>query len=113
MHELSIVQSILEIADSEVRKVQAHKVDQIDLDIGRLAGIEMDALYFAWDACVPETVLADAKRVVHHIPAKARCSDCAVEFETADYFAQCPNCDEYMTELIQGQELIVRQLLVS
>ncbi|MBT8220408.1 MAG: hydrogenase maturation nickel metallochaperone HypA [Bacteroidia bacterium] len=113
MHELSIVQNILEIANNEVKKVNAHKVDQIDLQIGYLAGVEMDALLFAWNACVPETVLANAERIIHLVPAKAKCTNCKAEFETEDYFAQCPDCNEYLTELIQGKELKIKQLVVS
>ena len=113
MHELSIVQNILEIAITEVKKVNAARVDQIDLDIGQLAGVEMDALLFAWNTCVPETVLANAERIIHHIPARAKCTNCKVEFETEDYFAQCPDCNEYLTELVQGKELKIKQLVIS
>ena len=113
MHELSIVQNILEIANHEVTKAKASQVNQIDLNIGMLSGVEMDALLFAWKACVPNTVLAKAKRVINRIPAKAKCVSCKHEFETNDFFAQCPACQEYLTELIQGKELIVKSLVVS
>ena len=46
MHELSIVLGIVDIADEQVRKAHARKVDSIDLDVGTLAGIEMEALDF-------------------------------------------------------------------
>ncbi len=113
MHELSIVQNILDIANLEVTKVKAGKVDQIDLEIGILSGIEMDALLFAWEACVPNTILATAKRNINRIPAKAKCTACKTIFETGDHFAQCPDCGDYLTELIQGKELKIKQLVVS
>ena len=113
MHELSIVQNILEIANQEVKKVGANRVDQIDLDIGTLSGVETDALIFAWDACVPNTVLAKAKRKINFIEAAAKCEDCNHEFSTDDYFAQCPACGNYMTELIRGKELKIKALVVS
>lgn len=113
MHELSIVQNILEIADQEVKKAKAGKVDNIDLVIGMLSGIEMDAFLFAWDACVPNTILATAQRNINRVSAKAKCLVCNYIFETDDYFAQCPECGDYLTELIQGKELQIKSLVVS
>ena len=113
MHELSIVQNILEIANQEVSKAKASKVEEINLDIGMLSGVEMDALLFAWKACVPNTVLENAKRAINRISATAQCAACLHEFETEDYFAQCPACGDYLTELIKGKELKIKSLVVS
>ena len=113
MHELSIVQNILEIASQEMTKAKANKVDQIDLDIGILSGIEMDAFLFAWDSCLSNTILATAKRNINRISAVAKCSTCSHVFETEDYFAPCPDCGEYLTTLIQGKELKIKSLVVS
>ena len=88
-------------------------MDEIDLDIGTLSGVEMDALLFAWEACIPETVLAKAIRKINKIAAIAKCVSCQHEFETEDYFAQCPDCGDYLTELVQGKELKIRSLVVS
>ena len=112
MHELSIVQSIIGIAEEQARKAGAQTVDAIELEIGDLAGIEWDALDFAWQAGVPHTVLANAERIIHRIPARARCSDCQNEFELPEWFAACPHCGETFSELIQGRELRVKSLVV-
>ena len=113
MHELSIVQSIIGIAEEQVRKANAKTVDAIELEIGALAGIEWEALDFAWQAGVPHTVLAHATRSIHRIPARTRCSACALEFESAEWFAPCPDCGEILGDLIQGRELRVKTLVVS
>ena len=112
MHELSIVQSIIGIAEEQARKAGAQTVDAIELEIGDLAGIEWDALDFAWQAGVPHTVLANAERIIHRIPARARCSNCQNEFELPEWFAACPHCGETFSELIQGRELRVKSLVV-
>ena len=113
MHELSIVHHILEIATQEVKKANAVSVDQIDLDIGVLSGIEMEALLFAWDACVPNTVLSGAKRQINRIPATSQCLVCQHEFEVNDHFAPCPLCGDYQTELLRGKELKIKSLVVE
>jgi hydrogenase nickel incorporation protein HypA/HybF len=110
MHELSVVLSIVDIAEEEVKKHQAHHVDSIDLDIGVMAGIEFDALNFAWDAAVRNTVLDGAARHINVLEAKARCMDCGCVFEVSDRFQPCPACHDYFTEFLQGKELKVKSL---
>ena len=113
MHELSIVLSIVETAEEQVRKHAASRVESIELEIGDLAGVEPDALYFAWEAAVPETVLSGAARKVTEVPAKAKCMDCSHEFPTDQLYSACPKCGEYFTELIQGRELKIRTMTLS
>lgn len=113
MHELSIVLSIIDIAEEQTRKAGASKVDRIDLEIGLLAGVEFDALDFAWDAGVQNTVLQGAERYVHKIPARARCMDCGHLFDIEQLFEACPACGQYLTEVVQGRELRVKSLEVS
>lgn len=113
MHELSIVMGIVEIAEEQMKKENAHRIEQIELDIGTMAGIEFEALDFAWDAGVRNTVLSDAERHINRIEAKARCLDCGTEYIVHEPFQQCPACDGYMNEFMQGKELRVKSLVVS
>jgi hydrogenase nickel incorporation protein HypA/HybF len=113
MHELSLVLSIVEIADEQARSHAAHQVESIELEIGTLAGVEMDALIFAWEAAVPGTILEHAERIIHHLPARARCMDCGSTYEVQQFFEACPSCGQYLSELLQGKELRVKSLVVS
>ena len=110
MHELSIVLSIIETAEEQVRKHRAHRVESIDLAIGDLAGIERPALDFAWEAAAPDTVLSNAQRKIFAIPARARCMDCGYEFPVQELYEACPQCREYLTEIIQGRELKIQSM---
>ncbi len=113
MHELSIVLSIVDIAEEQTRKAGARQVDRIDLEIGALSGVELDALDFAWDVGVKYTMLQHAERHIHTIPARARCMDCGHEFSILQLYEACPACGQYLNEVIQGKELRVRSLEVS
>ncbi len=113
MHELSIVMSIVDIAEEQVRQHQAKLVESIDLDIGSLASIEMEALNFAWQSAVKQTVLSGAERRINHIQARARCLECDHEHEVASLFEACPRCGSIFSELLQGKELRVRSLVVA
>jgi len=113
MHELSIVLGIIDIAEQETKKAKAQKVDKIELEIGDLAGVEIDALEFAWSSAVKNTSLASAKRKIHHVPALAKCLDCNNHFTLNSNYDSCPECGSYFRDIIQGKELRVKSLIVS
>lgn len=110
MHELSIVLSIVDAAREQTEAHHANRVERIKLEIGTLAGIEPDALEFAWQAAVPDTVLEGAQRDINYIQACARCAGCGHQFEVKDLFEPCPQCGEYFNELVSGKELKIKSL---
>lgn len=112
MHELSLVQSIVDIAEEEVKKRGAHTVDSIELEIGTQAGVEFDALDFAWDVGVRSTILQHAQRTIDKIQAIARCP-CGCEYPVMEPFQPCPACHELLVEYLQGKELKVKSLVIS
>lgn len=113
MHELSIAEQILEISTEYAEREGVSAVREIELEIGTLSGIEIDALTFALEVVTKNTVLHEAKVTIIDIPAKARCLACGGEFPLEDFFSPCPSCGAFESETLQGQELRVRSLLVD
>ena len=113
MHELSIAMGIVDIAAKETSKAKANKVDLIVLEIGTLAGIELDALNFVWSSAVKNTVLENAIKKINIIHGEAKCSDCNTIFKLDNIYDACPNCNSYLKDIIKGKELIVKSLEVS
>ena len=113
MHELSIALGIVKIAEEESRKANAKAVKSIELEIGTMAGIEMDSLDFAWPVAVKDTVLENAKREIDLIPAKAKCLECQTEYDLEHTFDVCPSCNSYFKDIYQGKELRVKALEVE
>lgn len=113
MHELSIAMGIVDIAQKEIDKVNARKVDLIVLEIGTLAGIEFDALDFVWQSAVKGTVLEHAVKKINVIHGEARCSDCETVFKLDNIYDSCPKCKSYLKHIIKGKELLVKSLEVS
>lgn len=112
MHELSVVMSIIEIAAKEAGKANAHAIEEIELEIGTLAGIEMDAFDFAWQQAVKDTVLEHAERKINHVAGEAQCMDCGNKFSIEDYYDACPACNSHLHSILQGKELRVKSLIV-
>ena len=113
MHEMSIVASIVDIAEDEARKANAKKITELELDIGTISGIEFEALNFAFIALKPKTMLKDAEIKINTIQAISKCLKCDNEFETENVFTLCPECDSYETMVLQGKEMKVKSILVD
>jgi hydrogenase nickel incorporation protein HypA/HybF len=113
MHELSIVMSIVETAEEKVKENHAHTVESIDLVIGDLAGVDSQALDFAWEKAVKNTVLQAAKRNIIHVPARAKCMECDCEFEISELHAECPLCGEHLLQIVQGKEIQIKSMVLN
>jgi len=113
MHELSIAMNIVEIAEEESKKAGAVKVNEIELEIGKMSGIVIEALDFALMEAKKNSVLSNAKITINNIPAKAKCLDCDHEFDVEELFTPCPKCNSFKNEIIQGKELKVKRLIAE
>jgi hydrogenase nickel incorporation protein HypA/HybF len=113
MHELSIVMSIIEIAESEINKAGGGIAEEIELDIGKLSTIEMEAFDFAWQQAIRGTLLEDVKLHVNRIEGKANCPDCNIEFEIENLYDSCPVCGGYLSQILQGKELKVKTITID
>lgn len=113
MHEMSIVTSILQIVEDQALAAGARVINSIELDVGQLAGIEVDSLQFCFEAARGLTLAAQAKLVIHEIPGLGRCPDCARDVPMDYPVGVCPHCGEALLEVFQGRELRVRSINVD
>ncbi len=113
MHEFSLVRNVIEICEEQMHSREGKYISQIELEIGTLSGVEMDAFEFAWKTAVPGTLLAHTQRKVLKIEAKAHCKKCNSTFVINEVFDPCPQCGEYFTEIVEGQELRVKNLILG
>ncbi len=113
MHELSIVLSIVQRVEEEVKKQEALSVTRIELDIGNLSGIEMESFDFAWEPAIKNTVLEQAERVINHIPARAECIECGHTFEKIETYDPCPTCGNFLHALKSGKEMKIKSLRIA
>lgn len=111
MHELSIAMSIVEIAEENAAMAGVKSVSEIQIEVGNLSGVVDEALEFALEEAVKNTILKNAKRIVIKIPGKAKCLECYHEFAVVDIFTPCPKCSSFNNEIISGQELRVKSML--
>jgi hydrogenase nickel incorporation protein HypA/HybF len=113
MHELSIVSSIVSIAEKEAAKVNAVLVEEIELEIGCLATVEIDALKFAWEYGVKETLLELAVMNITTIEGRGHCNGCGAVFPVQELYDPCPVCNGHSISILNGQELKIKSMIVS
>lgn len=113
MHEFSIALSIIEIAEKEAAKANAESITELVLDIGTQSGIEFYALETALEMAVLKTTLEKTKIKINRIQAEAKCKQCAKVFSIENVFDPCPECGSFYHEIISGNEMKVKSLLVE
>ena len=113
MHELSIAQSIVELAEEQARSRHALSIEEIDIEIGRLAGVELQTLSFAMESVIKNSMLENARIVRHDIEGEGRCADCGAGFAVEELLSPCPQCGSYAVELLRGAELRVKSIVVD
>jgi hydrogenase nickel incorporation protein HypA/HybF len=105
MHELGIANSILEGVDAEVRRRPGVRPLKVGVRVGELAGLDPDALRFAFEALTIDTPLAGLELDIEYRASRSRCRDCSHEFEVRNFELLCPACGSLSTDRISGDEL--------
>jgi hydrogenase nickel incorporation protein HypA/HybF len=111
VHELGIAEGILSSAIDAAEGAGGSTINVVEVTIGELTEVMEDALHFAWDAIIPETIAAAAVLNVTMVGAASRCADCDHEWEHGRFDgAQCPACGGYLITLVRGRELRITSI---
>ncbi|MBC8343067.1 MAG: hydrogenase maturation nickel metallochaperone HypA [Bacteroidetes bacterium] len=113
MHELSIAMNIIEIAEEEAKKSGAKKIVSIELAVGKLSGVVYEALDFALQEAIKNTMLEKAEIMINQLEGKAVCLKCLHHFQLENLYEVCPECKHPLCSIIQGKELKINSLLVD
>ncbi len=90
----------------------AKKILRIALVVGKLSGVSVDALRFAFDAVKADTIANGAALVIEETAADARCGACGNGFEAGQYDFLCPACGAPVFPT-GGNELYVKELEIE
>lgn len=107
MHELSLIQSLVELVAGSALENGITRVTLVKLMVGEYHGALPGALQFAFSCLAPDTPLAGAELEIEIIPVKLRCSSCGLVFSPAGWSAACPDCGAAPPDVLQGRELFV------
>lgn len=113
MHELGIATSILECVVKEASRHPGVRITKVGVKIGELSGIDVDALQFGFECMVKETEWEGLVLDVESIARVQRCPKCENEFRMSEFDPTCPQCGEFGTRCIRGDELDIAYMEVD
>ena len=112
MHELSICEGIIQVIEKQAVEQNYQTVKTVWLEIGALAGVELEALKFGFDIVIKGTVADQAKLKIIQIDGKAWCMPCKKTVAVRERFDCCPECGSFQLQVTGGDELRIKEMEV-
>ncbi|MBU0730143.1 MAG: hydrogenase maturation nickel metallochaperone HypA [Proteobacteria bacterium] len=110
---MSLAMNIVEIATQNGLAENAGKINMVELEIGSLAGVMVEALTFCFEAATKGTLAEGAALQINDVQAKAKCTKCGTLFFIQSHFDDCPDCGNPAAEIIQGMDLKIISITVD
>jgi hydrogenase nickel incorporation protein HypA/HybF len=115
MHELSVMESILNVVLKHARRHEARKVLGISLRVGEMTDLVDEWMQRYFDYLSRETIAEGAVLKIERSPVIFRCGSCDSEFpvhvrEMKDVL--CPICQGTETRFKSGREFFIKQIEV-
>ena len=114
MHELGIVFHIIKQVEQVGEENGISRVSSVTLELGQVSGVLHDYLEDCWKwACSKSKLMNGARLIINEIPAITYCRDCESRYSTVDHGKTCPNCSSDNTYLLNGNEIMIKEIEVQ
>lgn len=108
MHEYSIVQALVDRIRDTARARGAIAVRRVTVQIGEIAGVDLELLQTAYDLYRVRTICETAPMLIEPVAARWRCPDGHGDIVRGCALV-CPCCDR-PAQLAAGDEMVLTQL---
>jgi len=126
MHELEMIDKLINVVVDEATKHNFTKINEVQLKVGRMNGLEQHHFETAFTAR-PEDALKGTKLSIQEIPVKLKCEICGEiyvddRFKDANFAHStshapdmyippiCPECGANKITVIEGKELTLASI---
>ncbi|QKS28983.1 MAG: hydrogenase maturation nickel metallochaperone HypA [Candidatus Accumulibacter similis] len=113
MHEMSLAVGILEIIEEAARVQKFRRVMTVEVEIGRLAAVEAEAIGFCFSAVTRGTLAEGARLQIVHVDGRGLCFNCHQTVPLAALYDPCPACGGHPVQATGGTEMRVKELEVE
>jgi hydrogenase nickel incorporation protein HypA/HybF len=113
MHELAICQALIGEVQAIATSSHASAVTDIYVSVGPLSGVEGPLMRNAFPLAAAGTVASEATLHLQQTTARVRCDTCGAESDVATNRLICGSCANWRTQLISGDELLLRRVLMT
>jgi len=105
MHEMSIIESLLDAVRAELVKYPGAQVTVVRVRVGALRLVVPEVLQLCYAAAIRGTPWEGSRLELETVAATARCRQCGNQFAVEEQWFECPSCGAFGAELLSGQEL--------
>ena len=114
MHELGIVFYIIRDVKQAAQENGVEHVSSVVMNIGEVSTIVPEYLTDCWRwAADKEELLKGCQLQINTIPAVTHCDGCGQDYPTVAHGKTCPHCGSPNTWLLRGNEVEIKELIVS
>jgi hydrogenase nickel incorporation protein HypA/HybF len=110
MHEMSLAQGILQIVEDTLGRNGGGRVTLVRLEVGKLAGVELDALRFCFGVVCGSTAADGATLDIDEPAGAAWCLQCSRTVPLAALGEPCPECGSHQLQVTGGTQLRVKEI---
>lgn len=112
MHEMSLVQNIIDIVEQEMKRHGVEQLKAINLAVGRMSAVVPEQMILCYEILTSQTPLAGTVLNIRQVPITYQCEDCREEFESEGIASRCPFCKSENLEMTFGRELRIESIEV-
>jgi hydrogenase nickel incorporation protein HypA/HybF len=113
MHEMAVCEGILQVLEEQAAAQHYRRVKKVWLEIGALAGIEIEAMRFSFDVVTRDSLADGAALEIVERPGQAWCMQCMKVVPIGQRYDGCPDCGSYQLQVTGGEEMKIRELEVE
>ena len=114
MHELSIVESLVRLAEDELdRNGCKGTVKALNIKVGLLSGANPDALEFAFEVVSENSLLKGSFLNITRIKPILVCNECNKSYEIEELTVVCPKCGSSEIKITGGDELALESIEIG
>lgn len=113
MHEMSLMQGVLEILEDHAKTRQFSRVKTVWLEIGALSGVDPHAMSFCFDVVMQGTLAQEAVLEIIEKPGQAWCMLCGKNVGISARYDPCPDCGGFQLQVTGGEAMRVKELEVE
>jgi hydrogenase nickel incorporation protein HypA/HybF len=113
MHELSLTQSILEIALRHAKKADARKITHLHIVVGELSTMIDESVQFYWNIISKDTIAEGAALCFQRVPAEMQCAICQARFTIRQEGFVCPYCNSLEVRVLSGDQFLLDSIEIQ
>ncbi|MGN6713802.1 hydrogenase maturation nickel metallochaperone HypA/HybF [Anaerocolumna jejuensis] len=113
MHELGVLNSMVHTIERIVKEQNVTEVRKLVIEVGELAGIVPRYLEQSWPAASYKTFMEKTELELIVIPGIVKCKSCGRVFNAVYSDLQCPDCGSKDMEILEGDDMIIKEIICN